>query len=995
MIHAQRPRPRFGASAAPLIALVLSCAGPNAEGPGAASGAAASAGAVEGASAAAGENAAAAATIGRAGAPTNPIPSPSSTAAAPPSPRPIVCSLPSPEDDARPAADTLAPIPSPLPGSLAEAPPVLRLPDDVHLQHTALSLSLDPSQPRFSGAAVMAIALTRPRATLWLHGRDLHVTAVWLDTAGARLPASWEQVNDDGLAKVSLPCLVSGRAALHVAWDAAFGTQLSGLYLAKEAGEAYVFSQFAAIDARRAIPSFDDPVFKTPWDLELTVRDTDIAITNAPQISQEPAGAGRKRLRFATTRPLPSYLLAFAVGPFDVVVPPPLPPNEVRKRPLQVRGLAPRGRGPELAFALQAGGEELVWLERWFGSEYPYEKLDHIAVPDFTYGAMENAGAITYRESRLLYTEGKSSPESQASIAGILAHEMAHQWFGDLVTPRWWTDAWLNESFATWLGTKAAQAWRPALRAELRLLQSVHAVMGDDALVSARAIRRPVLKLQEVWNQFDGLTYQKGAGVLGMFERWMGPGKMQAGVRRYLEDHRDGGGSSDDLLAAFSATAGRDVATPFRTFLEQPGVPLLRAELVCRGSSAQVLLAQQRQFPIGAETTAEQRAQRWQVPVCVRAGIGREVQEACTLLTVPTGTLALAGRRCPDWVMPNGGAAGYYTWTLAGRELERLAFALPKLPVRERMSFAHSLSAAWASGGLPADKVLAAAEALARDEDGAVANAPMSLLHDLREEVLRPAQRPLLEAFARDLYRPAAKRLGWVPAAGEEPRVRRQRESVLAFLAATGRDPEVRAEAARRGRAYANVTGAGFAPAAVSPGLQLTALAVAVQEGDEALFAALEARLATVEDAEDRQRILSALSSTRDPKLGARALRLSLDPRLRRNERGLPVAAQLSHPENRQAAWEFLDQRWDEVVAQVQERTAVSMAASAVAAFCDGARAQELASKLAPRVAKLPGADLEMVQALEAARLCEASAAAHRKQVEAFLTKRARPPAAR
>ena len=977
-----RLQPRRRARAAPLVALLLSCAGPGAEGPGStvSAGAAATAGA-------------AAAVVGpglttpvRAAVGNAP---PSSAAAAPPSPRPPVCSLPAPEDpDGKPATDTLAPIPSPLPASLVEAPPALRLPDDVHPQHTALSLSLDPSQPRFSGSAVIALELTRPRATLWLHGRDLHVTEVWLDTAGTRLPATWEQVNEDGLAKVSLPCLVSGRAALHVAWDAAFGSQLSGLYLAKEAGEAYVFSQFEATDARRAIPAFDDPLFKSPWDLELTVRASDIAVTNTPQIAQEPAEGGKKRLRFATTRPLPSYLLAFAVGPFDVVVPPPLPPNEVRKRPLQIRGLAPKGRGPELAFALQAGGELLVWLERWFGSEYPYEKLDHIAVPDFTYGAMENAGAITYRESLLLYTEGKSSPESQASIGGVMAHEMAHQWFGDLVTLRWWTDAWLNESFATWLGTKAAQAWRPALRAEVELLRAIHAAMDEDALGSSRAIRKPVLKMQDVWNQFDGLTYQKGASVLGMFERWMGAAKMQTGVRRYLDDHRDGGGSSDDLLAAFSAAAGTEVAAPFRTFLEQAGVPLVRAELVCRGRTARVLLAQQRQAKIGSETTAEQRAQRWQLPVCVRAGIGHEVHESCTLLTERTGELSLPGAKCPDWVMPNSGAAGYYTWTLAGRELERLAFVLPKLPVRERMSFAYSLQAAWASGYIPGDQVLAAVEALARDEDGAVSGAPMRLLHDLREEVVRPAQRPQLEAFARELYRPAAKRLGWVPAAGEEPKVRRQRESVLGFLADTGRDPEVRAEAARRGRAYANLSGDGFDAAAVAPGLALTALAVAVQEGDEALFAALEARLATVEDAAVRTRILSALGSTRDPKLGARALRLSLDPRLRRNERGQPVEAQLSHPENREAAWEFLDQKWDDLVAQVQERYAVSMATSAVVAFCDGAKAQQLADKLAARVAKLPGADLEMVQALEAAKLCAASAAAHRKQVEAFLAKR-------
>ena len=217
-------------------------------------------------------------------------------------------------------------------------------------------------------------------------------------------------------------------------------------------------------------------------------------------------------MRFATTRPLPTYLVAFAVGPFDVVEHAPLPPNEVRKRPLPFRGIAPRGRGKELHMALDAAAGLLVEEERYFGIEYPYDKLDHIAVPDFAYGAMENAGAITYREELLLYTEGKSPFTERRAIFSTMAHEMAHQWFGDLVTLRWWTDAWLNESFATWMAARTVDAWNPKEQRAHRRAAARQQRHGD------RRARRPrapsgsrSIRTADIWNQFDGLTYQKGA----------------------------------------------------------------------------------------------------------------------------------------------------------------------------------------------------------------------------------------------------------------------------------------------------------------------------------------------------------------------------------------------------------------------------------------------------------------------------------------------------
>ena len=909
--------------------------------------------------------------------------------AAPPVIKPTqrLCMLPADVDGPTPNF-TLDPLPAPNPSD-AEPLPVLRLPTDARPTYTALSLELDPRKPGFFGSEVIALQLDRPRSVLWLNGQGLHVTSARLDLAGARHAAVYQQVNDEGLARVTLPCLVSGKAALHLAWDAPWDTHLTGLHVVLAGGEPYVFTQFEAIDARRAFPSFDEPAFKAPWDLELVVPAGDTAISNAPMVSEQPVEGGRKRVRFATTRPLPSYLLAFAVGPFDVVPAPLLQPGALRKEPLLVRGVAPKGRGQDLAHALSANALLLPWLEQWFGAGFPYQKLDHIAVPDFIYGAMENAGAITYRDSALLYREGVSSPEAKAGIAGTMAHEMAHQWFGDQVTPRFWTDAWLNESFATWLSAKAEQALWPADRAEVAQQLSVQAAMQEDALPSARAIRKPVLSLSEVWNQFDALTYEKGAAVLEMFERWVGPDKFQAGIRGYLAAHQDDSGDTGDLLRALSEAAARDVGTPLRTFLDQPGLPLVRAEVVCKGKGPRVLLTQERLLPVGVTPTAGQKAQLWQVPVCVRAAAGREVFETCTLLAQKQGGFVLPGARCPDWVMPNAGGAGYYQWAFKGAGLKPLLAALPRLPLRERLSVSASLQAAWSAGLLPAGEVLAAAELLARDEDGAVSLSPSGILASVREEVAPVAQRPAAEAWVRDLYRPAAKRLGWTGAAGEEPRVRRQRTQVLALLANVGRDPEIRAQAAERGRAWLGV-GPGFNEAAVAPELAGLALGVAVEDGDDAQLEAVAARLGTVEESGVRGRLLGALGAVRDAGRVQKALALSLDPRLRSNERARLVHALLAHPESREAAWEFLRARWAELVPLVPERSAVGMASGAVAAFCDPVRGQQILDELAPRTSKLPAAALELQQALDGARLCAALTAAHRKSVGEFLAKRAR-----
>ena len=883
----------------------------------------------------------------------------------------------------RPAREAAAPAPAPaaLPAPPAEPIPALRLPPDVRPVHYTLELQLDPDQPRFAGTAAIEVALAAPRAVIWLHGHDLAVSAASVKAGSETLPAKWEQVNDDGVVKLTLPRAVGpGPATIEVAWTRAWDPRLVGLYLAREAGTNYAFTQFEDIFARRAFPGFDEPGFKTPFDVTLVVPKGAVAVANTAPIAEEAAGAS-KRVRFATTQPLPTYLLAWAVGPFDVVEAPTLPPNALRSWPVPMRGIAPKGRGGELGFALKTAAALLLQEEAWFGIPFAYPKLDSVAVPDYAYGAMENAGEIHYREDLLVFKEGVTAEETRLDIASVIAHEQAHQWFGDLVTMPWWEDAWLNESFATWMATQMVQQWKPEWNAASDLQKSVQGVMGNDALVTARAIRQPLSSVKDIPDQFDGITYQKGGAVLAMFERSMGAEAFRLGVRDYIAAHAHGSGSTDDLLASLSKAAGRDVATPFHTFLDQAGVPLVQARVSCAGKPL-LTLQQSRFFPLGS---TGQQDRSWQIPVCVRFAAGGAVREQCTLLTKPEQQVELPG--CPDWLLPNADGAGYYRWSIAGDDLRKLRSAgYAQLNPRERISLASSLGAGVAAGTIPVADALEAFEPIARDTDGEVAAEALSLPGFARDYLVPPEERARVDAYTSALLAPVLARVGTAAKAGEPTATRRLRRGVLGLLARV-EDKHALALLGRLGRAYAGLADGKFHPEAVDPDLAGLALDVAVEHGDAALSDALEKRLAAVEDGELRERVLHALASARDPARSAHARALALDPRLRKQEVLIPVFQQARDPRTREATWQFVQERFEAIAAAMPPTYASSLPYVA-AGFCDAARAEEVAAFFGPRAAKYNGLSLSLRQASESMRLCAAKVEAQREGARAFFLAR-------
>ncbi len=892
-----------------------------------------------------------------------------------------------------------APKPAPVVAAqVAPPPPVVptgRLPQGVRPLAYTLELNIVPHLERFSGRVQIGVQVDTPTQLVWLHGRDLQVSSVRAIVGAESIAASYTQMNADGVAALNFAKPIpAGTAILELVYDAALGRQLHGLYRVDVGTDAYAFTQFEAISARHAFPSFDEPRFKTPFDVWLTVPATDVAAANAPMLTEEAAPDGMKRVHFALTKPLPTYLVALAVGPFDVVDAPAIAPNALRSTPLRLRGLAVKGKGASLAFALGEAGPMVASLERYFGSPYPFEKLDLVAVPDFGAGAMENAGLVTFREWLLLLDRAHASEGQRRANAYVMTHELAHQWFGDLVTMPYWDDIWLNEAFATWMGHRVVAELHPEHKPELSMLAEVNDAMHSDSRLSARVIRQPIESSGDIMNAFDSITYSKGGGVLAMFERYLGVATFQKGVQSYLAAHAYGNATTDDLLDALSVAAGKDVKTPFNSFLTQVGVPLLHAQARCESGKAELLLRQERYLPLGSQGD---RNQRWQVPVCARYESAGALHESCTLLIEERGVLPLEGAGCPSWVMPNADGAGYYRFSLPSADLEKLRTrAMKKLTARERLSVAQALDAGFDSGSVSGKDVLTAARTLVTDDNRPVVEEPMGLLRLARDEIVTDKQRSAVEAFTRELYTPVANRLGMKERKGEDGETKLLRASVLSALAETGRDPTLRRHLDRAARAYLGLGGDNALHVdAVPADVADLALRVLSEDGDAALFDTLYQRFVQTQDPALRSRLLHALGSVRDAR-SQRALDLVLDPQLHVNELTTPLHQQLADLRTRDKAWAWLEQHFDQLVARLSVEGAgfIPWLASP---FCSDAMAQRAEAFFTPKLATLPGAPRNLAGVAEALRLCAARVNAQRDSVESFFDPHhvsAPPPAA-
>ncbi|MEO6409792.1 MAG: M1 family aminopeptidase [Burkholderiaceae bacterium] len=862
--------------------------------------------------------------------------------------------------------------------------PAGRLPRNVMPTHVVLALTVDPREERFSGKVQIDVRVTRPTRTVWLHGSELRIVRATLTPqGGAPRPLAVTSADASGVLRLDLARrMAAGRARIEIAFDAPFG-QLQGAYKARAADEDYVLTQMEALGARHAFPAFDEPSFKQPWDIRLTIPEAMQGAANTRLLRTLPAAPGWKELVFATTLPLPSYLIAFAVGPWDVVDAEPLPPNAVRARPVALRGIAPRGQGPRMRYMLGSTAEIVAALEAYFGIAYPFDKLDLLAAPDFGNGAMENPGLIVYRD-RLLYADEHSDLPLRYASYAVHAHELAHQWFGDLVTMPWWDDVWLNESFATWMSAKVVGTLQPDRRPELYQQGRTLAAMEQDSLAATRRIREPIRASTDVASAFDRITYAKGAAVLSMFERYLGEDRFRNGIRAYLHRHARGNATSADLVASLAARSDDPAAlrAAIGSFLDQPGVPMLQVALDCpQGAAPRLRIVQSRFLPVGSAASS---AGAWRVPVCVRWGDAQGGGGSqCSLVGASSNVLALKAPSCPAWVMPNAGGAGYYRFALGAEDAAALEANFDRLDEREQRAYADSIDAAFSAGVIDVPRFLRASTRLAAAPALETALAPAETIEWMLLHLdPTPAQEASLRGLLRRLYAPRLAALGSVPRPGETETDALFRLRLMHVLARAGRDPELRATLALQGRRMLGLPiAADAAPGdgrlhldAAAAEVRGLALVVALQQDGAAdVFEALMTQLAASTDANLRGDLLAALNAAREPPQQARLRALVLVPdALRRNE--IPLLLRREKDGDRAARpaiREWIVEHFDSVAARVAP-FAVRVVRAYADDMCSEPEADALQERFGSRVAALDGGPRALAQTIEEVRLCAA-----------------------
>ncbi len=840
--------------------------------------------------------------------------------------------------------------------------PVGELADAARPLAYRIALRVDPARERFSGETEIDVELKAPAATLFLHGRGLTISrAEAVSGSGAPLRGTARQVHDSGVLELRFARpLAAGRHRLRFVHDARFMTAVEGLYRVQVGGRWYAWTQFQAIDARRVFPGFDEPRHKTPFTLSLTVPDGLRAFANTPEVAARPDGRGWTRHDFAPSEPLPTYLVALAVGDFDVVEAT-IPPNAVRARPLPFRAIATKGQAPRLAFTLAETPRILALAERYFGTPYPFAKLDVIASPIMG-GAMENVGLVTFDDT-LLLLDADAPLQQVRSFGVVMAHELAHMWFGNLVTPRWWDDIWLNESFATWMGNQLALEWRPDLGVRAVELAEALDAMDEDSLAAGRPVRQPITDSSNINAAFDRLTYQKGGQIIRMFERYLGPETFQRGVRLHLDRFRFGTADADAFFASMAEASGNPgLVAAWRSFVDQEGVPLVQFTPAPGGAFG---LAQSRYAPIGG---AADDGRLWRVPVCASSGEG----VTCTLLEERAGRIGPVIGTAP-WVAGNASGAGYYRFDLPAADWSRLLAAGATLPAAEAMTAADSIWAGFAAGTAPFARVLAAAEAFAPHPERLVATWLAFDIARVAREALPQAEHGRLEARLRTLYGPQLAALGLDPARGryaaENPDRRQLRQSLVAILALDARDPAVRATL----RAAAEAALAGR-PDALDPALRPTALRVLAEEGGPATADRLRDALVASDDPLFRRHAASALGSQPDAAGAAHVLGFVTDPRLQNLEALAILGGLFQRPATRAAALAFVDRAWERLRPRVGGL--LGGFAGAASGFCSEADAREVERVFRPKLAALGAGSLELDRPLAAIRRCAALQAA-------------------
>jgi puromycin-sensitive aminopeptidase len=799
-----------------------------------------------------------------------------------------------------------------------------RLAGHVRPERYELSVEVDPQRTRSYGGSVrIALQVRREVESFELHAADLKVSGARLQLNGSSLhqrrtslPALSVHQRRRSAAALSIRARIEelpelerirvvperplprGSATLELRFRGKLRSDLRGLYLAKSGSRRYAFSQLEAADARRFFPCFDEPAFKARFALEVVTRARYQVVSNAPQTGSERLPGGMQRVRFAQTPLLSTYLVALAVGELRASE-----PLLAGRTPIRIWH-AP-GNSRMTGFALRAAQQCLLRLERYFGVRYPYTKLDLVAVPDFEIGAMENAGAVFFRETLLLIDEQRASLAEKKRAIEVICHELAHMWYGNLVTMAWWDDLWLNEAFATWMAFAIVDEWQPELQMWNDFGHARGSAFELDALDSTHSVYTRVNTPDEAQQNFDAITYEKGAAVIRMLERYLGAARFRRGVRAYIKRHRESNARAADLWHALEQQDGQAVDEVVRPWIEREGFPLVRVQLQARAGRQRLVLEQQRFRARGGSSGS---SKPWPIPVVLAVGAGGRRRDVRLLLNRERTSVALP--RNTQFVYANAEEGGFYRPLHDEQLLAAITKHRKQLDSSERLGLITHLWSSVHAGYAPLAGLLDLACALGDERDPDVLAALGPPLAHVLDQIAPAAGRDACKALRERLaaaFAPALATLGVRGKRKERESVRLRRGELLTVTAVLCEEPQAVQAAEALCESYLR------SPAQVDANLVVPALVVGARLGDGKRHARYVQGASSERTPQERRRLRMALAEFRDPDCVARTLALCLRETIPTQDVALLLARMLQNPDARTQTWRFIQRRWPEL----------------------------------------------------------------------------------
>jgi aminopeptidase N len=800
-----------------------------------------------------------------------------------------------------------------------------RLPKTVIPIHYAIELEPDLENLTLAGSEVVDIDVREPTNRLVLNAVGMTLSEASIDASAASALIALDGATQTATLTFPHP-LSAGLHRLRIAFRAQINKFARGLFLVEyptdKGTRRMISSHLEPADARRVFPCWDEPAFKASIALTVTVPRSFLAVGNMPVAHEEPVTPTLKQVAFAPTRKMSTYLFVFTAGELERL--------SAQADGVTISVVTTAGKRDQGRFALDSAVKLLSYFNDYFGVKYPLPKLDLIAVPGGFRGAMENWGGITFFESRLLFDPASRAPSARRGIFIILAHEMAHQWFGNLVTMGWWDNLWLNEGFASWMQAKAAEHFFPQWRIWLNSNDQKQSAMNLDARRTSHPIQQPVANESEAMAAFDGITYGKGQALIRMLESYLGAGVFRAGIRKYMADHAYGNTITADLWQALETASGKPVGAIAGTFTEQAGVPLIIVQASCAAEEQRIQLRVDR-FTIRDPNAAPQR---WRVPVAL--GPLRALQPAETVLLADEAKEIVAGR-CGEAVKLNLGDIGYYRVEYNGASRAALAKSLALMAPPDRLNLLADDWALLEAGRSEAQSYFELVDEIGNDDDRAVWEQVIRTFTRLNHLARGSVQRPALQAYARAKLRPVLDRLGWDAVGREDDESGLLRTRLIRALGELN-DDEIIAEAKRRFASFLRD------PAALRPSLRDVVAHLVGENADRQSYDTLLALARKSTNTNERVRYYTAAASARDPALARETLALALADELPSMLRSSVINAVASAGEQPELAWDFVQKSFAMLAAKQGPSFRDYFVSNFMLNFSDADRAAELAS---------------------------------------------------